>query len=489
MGGGVVAAIDEKASTYRDYADHLKNLSASLAGDTPDQALAKIDQTYIPQDVQQVLKGETGAQPRSNRTRSARALAPDTNGSEPTPLEVFATGSGRVVGTGARASIDFPSVVALLQDRSSDPTPQFSPWCSGTLIAPNAVLTAAHCFCSYSNVQEYTKAAACKSGKFQLLNGTQRDATDPSFRRIFFQHGGAREIERVEINPKFEFPFADLAVVILKDPIPYVSPIPINVTSSISAGTVGTIVGFGRHSLLDQLGAPITEYAGNDVGLKFVAKTLTGACPAQDANLDLICWHYSSATLPQSVRRTGNTCNGDFGGPLFAEVNGQMLLVGVTSGGKPGDCGPGDDAFDVEVFTFRDWINEVLASNQATVASSDYLPLDPLEPNSGRYYFAKSTWQFDPQSRVYKWPLTVPSSVRFVRISMNTNHVMQTPLQLRIVNNNGDPVLDDSGQPICDIETENSVASCEVKNHATTPWRIAASGPGSRWFQIVATGF
>jgi hypothetical protein len=203
----------------------------------------------------------------------------------------------------------------------------------------------------------------------------------------------------------------------------------------------------------------------------------------------LICWHYSDATLPQSVRRPGNTCNGDSGGPLFAEVNGRAALVGVTSGGKPGDCGPGDDAFDVEVFSFKDWIEQILTANPVTATRSDHLALDPLEPNAGRYYFAKSTWQFHPQSSQYNWPLTVPASVRFVRISMNTNRVMQAPLQLRLVNNNGQLIEDEGGQPICNIETEDSVASCEVQNHATTPWRIAVSGPGSQWFQIVATGF
>src|SRR5262249_7922899 len=193
----------------------------------------------------------------------------------------------------------------------------------------------------------------CKGQKFTLLNGRQVATLDPSFRRVFLQHGGIQEIDHIEIHDQFAFPVADLSLVFLKEPMWAVSATQINSSGPVAVGTRSMIVCFGLHSPLDQRGVPIAANAGADAGLKFQVRTVTAPCADDKANKNLICWNYSNA-LPQSVR--GNTCNGDSGGPLFADLNGQTILVGVTSGGMNLDCGLGDSSFDVEVFAHKEWI-------------------------------------------------------------------------------------------------------------------------------------
>jgi hypothetical protein len=479
VGGSVVTAVDAKTKTYLSVADQLRLVSSSVINDAPDQALSKLGQAHVPVDVQQVLR-------QPDPPGMARMSPPVREGTPVTSLQLFATGSARVVGTEARGSVDFPAVVAILQDESQDPNPRFAPWCSGTLIAPNVVLSAAHCFCEYDLQQKYTRGVPCKNGKFTLQNGKQVATLDPSFRRVFFQHVGSREIERVEIRDDYDFPTADLSLVFLKEPIWDVTPAEINLTGPVAQGTTSMIVGFGLHSPLDQRGVPIAANAGADLGLKFYVQTTTGPCKPGYETKNLICWNYSNA-LPQSVR--GNTCNGDSGGPLFADLNGQTKLVGVTSGGLASDCGLGDFSFDVEVYAYRAWITQQLQAGASGQAAQGSRPLSPLNQNQGRYYLAKATWQFHPLSQFYGWPLRVPEAVGSVRIAVNTNRVLQAPLRLRLLDDGGNLAVDPQGRPLCDVETEDSATMCEVRNAAGASWRVQASGPGAKWFQIVATGF
>lgn len=74
--------------------------------------------------------------PKTSRAVAVATLAVQTAAARPAAAE---EASGRIVGGQKSDGQDFPFIVPLLQE------PQNFQFCAGSLIAPNIVLTAAHC--------------------------------------------------------------------------------------------------------------------------------------------------------------------------------------------------------------------------------------------------------------------------------------------------------------------------------------------------------
>jgi hypothetical protein len=208
---------------------------------------------------------------------------------------------------------DFPAVVGLgITNR--DGTQGI---CSGTLIAPSAVLTAAHCL-----------------------------AFDPIHVLVVVFPGGPRvDYEAADFvrHPRSSLArpgVADVGIVFLSSPVAGVTPLPL-IERSPRPGTSGTIVGFGDD-----------EAAG--AGRKRFGTVELRRCPrvvrVRNGKVRLgrkaLCWR------PESH----DTCNGDSGGPLI--VNG--TVAGVTSGGIGFTSCPAVLSYDMNVARYRAWIRSVL---------------------------------------------------------------------------------------------------------------------------------
>lgn len=199
------------------------------------------------------------------------------------------------------------------------------PFCTGTLIAPRKVATAAHCLVDYP----------ASSMRFAL--GTNANAPTTVIK-----------VAAIQPHPQYDDQQLtnDIGVVTLASDAPVQ---PVKVLSSMDASWVGkplVFVGYGVTNGATQTGAGTKR-----------AVTM----PIQK----VYATQFSYATQGK------NTCNGDSGGPAFATINGELYLAGTTSYGDQNCVSYGVD-------TRADSFASFLGASQA--------PPPPKDPCNGETY-------------------------------------------------------------------------------------------------------
>lgn len=231
-----------------------------------------------------------------------------------------ATSSAAVVG-GDRVSIkDYPWAVYLTTSNGFQ-------FCGGTLVAPNKVLTAAHC------------ATANQPEDMRVIAG--REAKNS-------QTGTVANVANVWVEPDYHSADTgdDVSVLTLDQPVPY-PPLPLADAGDdglYAPGTKSEILGWGNTSegggasnYLLRANVPLTS---DDVCGK--------AYGSYDKN-KMVCAGYDQGGV--------DTCQGDSGGPL--EAGGK--LIGVVSFGD-GCARPGKPGVYSRVRTYHDQITQQLGS-------------------------------------------------------------------------------------------------------------------------------
>lgn len=222
--------------------------------------------------------------------------------------------------------------------------------CTGTLIAPNWIATAAHCVARSDNASQPIAAdhIAVASGITSTSN-----AGDHLTGAV-----------RAYVHPGFNWSNAawDAALIELEATIPatpFALPDPTR-PASYAVGSTDNVAGFGRSSNYDSSSSG-TLRAGR----------LEAANPNACASYNPGSQQYADCYLPGSAKQA--TCFGDSGGPLVRYDNlagGATVLWGITSTG-PDPCdaatqGQFAPSYETRVLSVVDWFTSVMTNTGYT---------------------------------------------------------------------------------------------------------------------------
>jgi MYXO-CTERM domain-containing protein len=198
--------------------------------------------------------------------------------------------------------------------------------CTGTLIAPNLVLTAQHCVASTDDLVN------CETSEFGTTYSPQNIAV--SANTALNRAAQFYPVREVQVPPGGnDVCGSDIALIILDGRFNTITPMAPRLDSTVIAGEVYTAVGFG--DALDE----------GDPGIRRARGGLEVACGPEQCRLP-------SALTSTEFIGDSSVCEGDSGGPAL-DSDGEIL--GVVSRGEE-DCGA---TIYSAVAPWRDWILSV----------------------------------------------------------------------------------------------------------------------------------
>ncbi|MFT5461071.1 MAG: secreted trypsin-like serine protease [Myxococcota bacterium] len=217
-------------------------------------------------------------------------------------------------------------------------------YCTGTLIAPDVVLTAAHCV-----VDEFSLEITAPDAMGIYVGD------DPEADGAFHEHAFA--VVEVLPHPGYD-PVSlddDIALLRLADPVPDVVPVPwVGAANPLTEADIGPVVNFA--------GFGQTEVGDSNVKLQVDGVIAGFGCAV------LGCGYDDPLTTVSYDQAYGGACFGDSGGPLFIYRDDQPLVAGVTS---YGDEFCTEYGVSTRTDAYDEWIRDFVGLADAVILTTD----------------------------------------------------------------------------------------------------------------------
>lgn len=331
---GTRQAYEGAADPLQEHVDAVEHLARLIAGDDEQRFMLVFQALANQVDGFLTRSGDIGVQharsvlmrtaephvtrsPRWRRAAVEPPPAPPTEGLYTDP--VYLQNSRKLIRSrdrivGGVPTSDFPDCVAVGSRNG---------WCcTGTLVAPNVVVTAAHC----------------------VPNCAQRILVGEDV--AFAQDGQVTDVQNAVPHRGYRppDPTDDIAVLILANPVREVVPRPIADRGALDGAFAVRLTGYGNTDVFS---------SGGYGRRRMVDVPIAGQDPKYGAD-------FSREFVAGAPFLDRDSCNGDSGGPAYLQSGDGWYLVGATSRATESAFRPcGDGGVYTQVSVYEDWIRSV----------------------------------------------------------------------------------------------------------------------------------